>query len=132
MLAPHVLVAATAYGLADLCAFILTGAGYRVTAVRSGAEADAALRAALTAFAAAVVDNAMSDLSGPQVIAAERTRGSRLPFVLTSGSLNPSDLAALAPPVLLVRKPFCRAELVRAVADAISGPGGPHPAAPTV
>jgi CheY-like chemotaxis protein len=83
-----------------LLAEILAGAGYRVRTARDGAEALAAIAHARPD--ALVTDVRMPGLGGPDLAAALRERGERIPTVLVSATAPPPG----AGPLPFVAKPF--------------------------
>jgi DNA-binding NtrC family response regulator len=114
---PHLLIADDERPVRDLLGLALSAAGHQVTAVESGESALAALCADGAEFHAAVLDGMMGPVTGPQVYAALRSRGNRLPVLFVSGSLTPDTTPGLGtdPAVALLPKPFGLCQLTGAV-----------------
>lgn len=113
--AQHILVADDEPSVRSLLVDVLQGAGYRVTAVASGAEALDACAAPGADFDLAVLDVMMRPLDGTEAFRGIRSRHPHLPILFCTGY---SDAARVADPSALreapiISKPFRPAELVQ-------------------
>jgi PAS domain S-box-containing protein len=118
-----VLVAEDSDPVRALVARILTDAGYTVVEAANGTEALAAWQAATTPFGLLLLDVVMPDVSGRQVFEriVHESPGTSVPVLFTSGYTADVVHGAFAVPtdVRLLRKPFKRDQLLRAVREAI-------------
>jgi PAS domain S-box-containing protein len=99
----------------------LTRAGFEVETAASGREGIERFARAPQAFAAAVVDLAMPDLSGERVAEALRALRPDVPLVLASG-FSPEIAASRCLEISgagFLRKPYAPDDLVRAIASAL-------------
>jgi CheY-like chemotaxis protein len=119
-------------GVLEVGAELLERAGFEVTVAATGREGLARFHEAPGAFAAAVVDLTMRDLSGEAVAAELRAVRPDLPVALASGLS--AELAAYRTLELgaarFLRKPYAPDELAQAVVDMLSGAPGPGSCAP--
>ena len=107
--------------LVALAEEMLAGLGYEPFGLASSTEALARFTAAPDRFDLVLSDERMPGLSGTELVAALRRIRPDLPVVLASGYGGPglAQRAAAAGVRVLVAKPLARAELARAVAQAL-------------
>lgn len=115
---PH-LLAADDPDVLRLIQNVLSAAGYRLTAVRTGVAANAALMSATVPFDGVVMDNQMPGMTGVEVLTATRWRGDRTPVLIISGRVLRSELPAVFPPAHHLAKPFQLSDLLAAVSALI-------------
>ena len=127
---PHVLVADHEPAVLGLITAALTRAGYRVTAVRGLRQGAELLADPAHTFAAAILPDRSSGPSVRDFLAA-RPGCTGLPVVVTAASVQPATAAAVAadPNALLLPKPFRPDEVVRVLAELLTG-DGPVPRGP--
>ena len=92
----------------------LKKAGFDVHIASSGNEALAALSTGVT-FNALITDYAMVGMSGGDLVLQARELHSSLPAMVITGYVGAEGLNRLPPNVAILRKPFQREDLVRAV-----------------
>ncbi|MGC3984107.1 MAG: ATP-binding protein [Pseudorhodoferax sp.] len=110
--------------LVALAEEMLAGLGYEPFGLASSTEALARFTAAPGRFDLVLTDERMPELAGTELAAALRRIRPDLPVVLASGYGGPAlaRRAAAAGVRVLVAKPLARAELARAVAQALQAP----------
>ncbi|MEY8690205.1 MAG: response regulator, partial [Leptothrix sp. (in: b-proteobacteria)] len=113
--------------LVELAEELLAGLGYEPIGFTSSAQALAALRLEPGRFDLVLTDEVMPGMTGTALAAAIHAVHPALPIVLASGYGGPQlELRAAAVGVVVaVRKPLARAELARAVAEALQAPSRP-------
>lgn len=89
--------------------------GHDHHSVKNGAEA-LSLIASGAAFDLVVTDLRMPVMTGQQLIAALRRRGTKVPIILMTGDVSPPVI----PGVKLLRKPFNIQDFIDAVAEALA------------
>jgi CheY-like chemotaxis protein len=91
--------------------------GYQVTEAANGTEGLAAIAAAKPDLL--VVDYAMPDMTGAEVISKARTMIGDVPVILATGYADMAEVERLAGKPLILRKPFDINSLGEAVAGAL-------------
>ena len=98
----------------------LERAGFRVTSVRSGDEATAAITAMSAPPALLLTDVVLPGRTGPQVAADARVRFPDLPALFMSGYAGEAGKRADFPSDDLVPKPFTDHELLERIEEKLS------------
>jgi PAS domain S-box-containing protein len=117
----HIVVAEDNDSVRSYLKLMLERAGFRVTMVRSGDEASAAITAMSTSPDLLLTDMVMPGRTGPQVAADARVRFPDLPVLFMSGYAGEAGKRADFAAEDLVRKPFTDHELLERIEDKLSG-----------
>ncbi|OLC30660.1 MAG: hypothetical protein AUH31_04260 [Armatimonadetes bacterium 13_1_40CM_64_14] len=115
--ATRILVVDDEESIRDLCARVLTRAGYAVKTAASGEDAVSTL--AETAFDLLISDIRMPGMSGLEVLERAKTAYPQIRVVLITGFGTPQILTRGQPPGAdrILTKPFSPAELLAAVQE---------------
>ena len=117
--------------LVALAEELLAGLGYEPVGFGSSEQALAAFRANPQRFDLVLTDEVMPQMTGTVLVTALHATRPQLPIVMASGYGGPQleDRAATAGILVLVKKPLVRAELARALAQALrpTRPTESHP-----
>lgn len=115
--AARILVVDDEESIRDLCARVLTRAGYAVTTAPTGEDAVSTLAAA--SFDLLISDIRMPGISGLEVLERARTAHPHIRVVLITGFGSPQIAARGQPPAAdrILTKPFSPAELLTAVRE---------------
>ena len=109
-------------GVRRATARMLESIGCTVAGASDAADALARLDVRARGVDVVLTDHRMPGLSGIELIERLRARGDDVPAVLMSGHIEAAlDSGALPERVVLLQKPFTRAELTTAVLDALRG-----------
>jgi DNA-binding response OmpR family regulator len=112
---PHLLLASDDEAVHRFLTTVLTRAGYRVSVVRNGTAAVAALLSANSDYVLALLDGQIPPILGNQVLATLREAGCRVPVILASGSFIVGERPPDDPSVVFLAKPFRGEDLIREV-----------------
>ena len=118
-----VLVADDDAGVRQTVAAFLTAAGFEVHQTDNGDDALALLTDPAQTFIAAVLDNRMPALTGPEVLARVRATRSDFPVLVVSGSADAATVAEVRsdPRARFLAKPFHGPALIAAVRELVHG-----------
>ncbi len=116
----HIMVAEDNDSVRSYLKLLLERAGFRVSVVRSGDEASAALHSMIVPPDLLLTDVVMPGRTGPQVAADARVRFPDLPVLFMSGYAGEAGKRADIPLEELVRKPFTDHELLERIEGKLS------------
>jgi CheY-like chemotaxis protein len=117
--ASHILVVEDDPDVRRVIVECLSLIGYRVTEAANGGEALAQLETAKPDLL--VVDYAMPDMTGAEVISRARQLVGAIPVILATGYADMAAVERLAGKPTILRKPFDIAQLGDAVASVLDG-----------